>query len=230
MRTRRGFLATAGALTAGALAGCASTGGGGGSSTSNLTHVDVKKPVDVSTVSSMPTPVRGDPQSSVTVAVFEDYACPHCAHYATEIEPKVIENYTKPGKVRYEHHDFPIPVSKTWSWAAANAARAVQDAEGDDAFFSYTHTLFENQTSYVGRGSTGYDYLATVAQRLGADPTTVAKAAMGGKYDPVLKTDRQKGVTMGVKGTPTVFVNGSATKSYAYDTISAAIDAARSSS
>ncbi|WP_020221284.1 DsbA family protein [Halarchaeum acidiphilum] len=236
MRTRRDVLATAGAACAGLLAGCTGTNGGGSgdgttetnSTTRTLTDVDVPDDPDVTTVDSMPTPVRGDPDADVTVTVFEDYACPHCAHYATEVMPRIVENYTKPGTVRYEHRDFPIPVSEEWSWAGANAARAVQDALDDAAFFEYTHTLFAHQDAYVDAGARGYDYLGTVAADLGADATAVVRAAKGGKYTPYLKAERQTGKDMGVRGTPTVFVNGTATGDPGYDTISAKIDAALS--
>ena len=211
------------------LAGCAAGGGGGTSTKSrNLTHVDVSTPVDVQPVQSMPTPVRGDPNADVTVMVFEDYACPHCAHYETEVAPRVVRNYTAPGKIRYEHHDFPIPVSKEWSYAGANAARAVQSAVGDAAFFAYTHTLFANQQAYVGQGGRGYDYLGTAAQSAGASARDVVRAAKGGEYDPVLNADRQRGLKLGLRATPTVYVNGSKTESHGYDAVSSAIDSARS--
>lgn len=231
MRTRRDVLAAVGATAIATLAGCTTgRGNGNGKSTDakakNLTHVNVSTPVDVEQVQSMPTPVRGDPNANVTVMVFEDYACPHCAHYETEVAPRVVRNYTKPGKVRYEHHDFPIPVSKKWSYAGANAARAVQDALGDTAFFDYTHTLFANQQKYVRQGERGYDYLATVAQDAGASARDVVRAAKGGEYDPVLKADRKHGSNLGVRGTPTVFVNGTATKNHGYDAVSSAIDSA----
>jgi len=224
MRTRRELLAAGGALAVGALAGCSGALGNGSASgsTSSASQTSIEK------VQSLPTPVRGDPKASVTVMVFEDYACPHCAHYATEIEPDIVKNYTKPGKIRYEHHDFPIPVSKRWSWAGGNAARAVQDGQGDSAFFSYTHTLFANQSKYVNAGSSGYDYLGSAASGVGADASTVIAAAKNGTYDPVLKTDRKKGLKMGLRGTPTVYVNGKATNGYGYDTVSAAIDKALS--
>ncbi|GGM73466.1 protein-disulfide isomerase [Halarchaeum rubridurum] len=234
MRTRRDVLATAGALGAGLLAGCTSSGDGGGgesggsTTTRDLLDVDVPDDPDVETVDSLPTPVRGDPDAAVTVQAFEDYACPHCATYSTEVVPRLVESYIEPGEVRYEHHDFPLPVSEEWSWAAANAARAVQDALDDAAFFEYTATLFAHQDAYVGAGATGYDYLGTVADDLGADATAVVRAAKGGAYDPVIEADFETGREMGVQGTPTVFVDGEKTGDPGYDAISSAIDDARS--
>ncbi|GGL43281.1 hypothetical protein GCM10009037_28450 [Halarchaeum grantii] len=216
MSTRRDYLATAGALGVGLLAGCLGSGGDGSS-------------VDVEVVESMPTPVRGDPDADVTVQVFEDYACPHCATYATEVAPRVFEEYATPGTIRYEHHDFPIPVSETWSWAGANAARAVQEQVDVEAFFEYTHDLFANQGAYVGQGDAGYDFLGSTAEEYGADADAVVRAAKGGKYDPVLRAGKQAGRDMGLDGTPEVYVNGSATDGYEYGTVRDAIEAARQS-
>ena len=156
MHTRRTFLASAGLGVAG-LAGC--IGGNDGGSTA-------EDPVE-----SMPAPVAGNPDAGVTVMVFEDYSCPHCREFVLDVYPKVASNYVDPGKVRYEHHDFPIPVDSNWSWAAGSAARSVQDQTDDEAFYEYSHALFENQNQY------SYDRIASLAEGAGADPDRTREEA-----------------------------------------------------
>ncbi|MFC7045436.1 DsbA family protein [Halobacteriaceae archaeon GCM10025711] len=188
--SRRRLLVAAGAATAG-LSGCLGLGGGPSASGD--------------AVSELPPPVRGDPEADVTVMAFEDYACPHCAHYVLNILPDVVSNYAEPGKIRYEHHDFPIPVDGVESWRAGSAARAVQDTVGMDAFWEYSHKLYANQRNL------GLDLYEQLAREVGAeDPGAIRAAAEANRYKPVLEADRQKGSDMGVGGTPTVFVNGRA--------------------
>lgn len=172
-------------------------------------------------VESLPAPVQGDPDADVTVLAFEDYACPHCAAYVLDVLPELERAYVEPGTIRYEHHDYPIPVDGQWSWAAAGAARAVQAAAGDDAFFAYSRRLFENQDRY------SMDLLGSLATEVGADPDAVERAAQQGTYRPVLEADRKRGREMGLDGTPEIYVNGQKTPDYAYATIESAIEAAR---
>ena len=173
-------------------------------------------------VESLPAPVQGDPEADVTVMAFEDYACPHCRTYVLDVLPQIESEYVEAGAIRYEHHDFPIPVDGQWSWAAAGAARAVQDTVDDATFFEYSRLLFENQQQY------SMDLVGRLAEDVGADPATVRAAAENGTYRPVLEADRQRGREMNLRGTPQIYVNGSKTDGYDYETVAAAIDDATS--
>jgi protein-disulfide isomerase len=191
--TRRALLAGAGAAVA-ATAGClGSITGGGGDSDCDLS---ARQPVQ-----SLPAPALGPEDASVTIMAFEDFSCPHCRTYHLEELPS-IEAEVVGGDVRYEHHDLPIPVSQQWSWAAAGAARAVQDSTDDETFFAYAKSLFENQSSY------SMSLVQSLADEVGADGCDVRAAAENGRYRPVLEADRQAGLDMGVQGTPTLFVDG----------------------
>ncbi|MFC7095865.1 DsbA family protein [Halobaculum marinum] len=205
--TRRDVLATGAAGSVGLVAGCL-----GGSDEPEAT------------VESLPAPTHGPDDAPVTVAVYEDYACPHCQTFAVDVYPKLVADYVDPGDVRYEHRDFPIPVHDRWSWEAPGAARAVQDTVGVDAFFTFTKRLFAD--GWEG-GSMAYSssLLRTVAADVGADPDTVLEAAIAGRYRPVLEADRDAALDKGVRGTPTVVVNGSVVEGFDYQTVQSAIEA-----
>jgi len=185
--TRRRALALAGGLATGSIAGCFGLG-------------DAPDPSGEA-VESLPTPVQGDPESSITVAAYEDFSCPHCRDFHLNVYPDVVSEFVDTGRVRYEHHDFPIPVDDQWSWAVAGAARAVQDEVGDAAFFEYAALAFEQQGSY------SMDVLADLADEVDAPADAVRSAAENDTYAPVLEADRSDGQDRGVQGTPTVFVN-----------------------
>lgn len=193
-RTRRSVLAALGGATTVGLAGCLGSLGGG----SGLESCDI--PENGETVSDLPSPVAGNADADVVVKAWEDFACPHCAEYSLNVFPGLKSDYADPGKIRYEQHDFPF-LSAKWSWAAASAARGVQETVDDETYFEYAHELFSNQSKY------SMDLVQKLATQAGADGCTIRAAAVNETYKPVLEADKSKGKSAGVEGTPAVFVN-----------------------
>lgn len=223
--TRRAMLAALGGAATVGLAGClgggtapdgsdegVNTGTGGTDTRSEGTDTTATEP--------LPTPVRGDPDAGVTVLVFEDFACPHCRDYSLNVAPDVFADYADPGAIRYEFHDFPIPVDPQVSWNAACAARAVQARADAATFFEYAHALFENQSRL------GPEVYAELADGVGLDGAAIRESATAGEYRPTVEADRQYGQERGVQGTPTVAVDGRVVRP-TYEAISAAIEDAR---
>jgi protein-disulfide isomerase len=190
--SRRAYLAAGGASLA-SVTGC--LGGSSG------TVPDCPEAPE-GTVSEMPRPTLGDPDASVTVAVYEDFACPHCATFSLDVFPSVLAGFVDDGSIRYEHHDFPLPVNKKWSWAAASAARAVQDAADDETFFEYVHDLYENQQNY------SMSLVSELADGVGVTGCVAEVAAQELTYEPYLRAERRRAQDRGVPGTPAVYVDG----------------------
>lgn len=207
--TRRRFLAGAAVAGSAGLAGCGV-----------LDSTETKTTVDPD-AETLPTLVRGDPDADVTVMAFEDYDCGHCATFVLEHFPSLVSEYIEPETIRYEHHDFPLPLSDE-SWRAPNAARAVQDTVGEEAFWEFSHELYRNQSDL------GPSLYETVAEEVGADPETVRTAAVDETYEATVVADKQYGESLGVEATPTILVNDSTLDRYDFETISQAIEEARS--
>lgn len=209
-RSRRALLCGVGTGLTLALAGCQ---GGDGTGSDGTTTTPTPRPGgggDATTTTRtprprLPTPVAGDPEADVTLAVYEDYACPHCANYNAEGYPNLRAAYVEPGQIRYEHHDLPIPVADPGSWEAANAARAVQDRQGDATFYDYAAGLFANSADIPSRGLELYADLAT---ELELDGDAIRTAAENRAYRRTIRSDRQAGIEDGVSSTPTFQVNG----------------------
>lgn len=223
--SRRQFLAGSIALAT-ATAGCLS---GGQNSNNPLTPEDqefgtVAESTTPAGGDTLPAPVAGDPDADVTVIAYEDYACPHCSTYSLEVFPEIAADYLEDSTIRYEFHDFPIPVDETVSWEAANAARAVQANAGTQAFYVYSERLFRNQTSL---GPSAY---ASLTDGLDVDDETVRQAATSREYDQTIEADKQEAIDIGVEGTPTVFVNGEPIQwqEIAYEPVHEAIESALS--
>ena len=167
-------------------------------------------------------PTLGDPDAGVLVQAFEDFTCSHCARYKLDAFPTIREEYLASGDIRYEHWDFPIPVNETWAVPVASAARGVGARGGDEAFFAFSTAVYESQGSYSGEA------IGAAAEAADADPCAAMADAKFAAYEETSMDDRSEGESIGVSGTPAIFVNGNPVDGYSADAISAAIESALS--
>jgi len=188
-QTRRGFLAATASAAAVALAGCLSRGNGA-------------DPGDQAPGQPLPVPSKGDPDANVTVKVYEDYMCGGCLYYHSNVRPDVESEYVEPGAVHYEFHDYPLPVDKDLSWAAASAARAVQDIAGEDAFWTYQDRLFTEQSDL------DQDKLVSLAEGLVNDSSDIREAVEEQAYHETVDHYRSQGSDYGVERTPEIVIDG----------------------
>lgn len=210
--TRREYLALggAGAIIAGTGYYVTQKPGGGGR---ELPECGTEPPANLD------PPVIGDPGASVTVTEFADFSCPHCREYVLDVFPQIQQRYIRTGKIRYEHRDFPIPVT-IWSRPAANAARSVQHLGGDKAFFEYATTLYHHQGDY------SYELFNKLADAVNVPGEKVEQAARDGAYCAVLNESIREGIEKGVDVTPTLIVNGKELRGPSVEELSSAIEEA----
>lgn len=166
----------------------------------------------------LPTPTLGARDAAVVVAAWEDYRCSHCATFSAEVLPRIRESLVG-ADVRFEFHDFPLPVDR-WSWSVAMAARSVQERVGTEAFWTFAETAFDRQPTMDSMTA-----IRSVAETAGADPATVAEDVRAERHRPVAARDRQAGRDRGVDSTPTVFVDGERVAG-SYESIESAVESA----
>lgn len=207
--SRRTALRVTGVTAVTALAGCPTDGDGDAQTTDESPTPERQ----------LPAPTRGDAEAPITVAVYEDLACPHCRRYTEETEPELLTEYVEPGVVRYEWHDFPVPVAEPDSWLAANAARSVQaESRTNDGFWSFIGSVFERQEEL------SMDLYETLANDVGVDGETVRRDTENRTYEPTVIADREGGLERNVDGTPTVFVGDNRLEGPTFDVIRNAIE------
>jgi protein-disulfide isomerase len=146
----------------------------------------------------------GPATAPVTVVVFSDFECPYCKklHAVLAAEPLIAG-----GKVRLVFRHMPMQSHK-WAQKAAEAAVCAQLQNGD-AFWHLHDSLFENQDKITA------DNVAQKVDDLAAqvEPLNIRdfrdclrrQTSLG-----MVLRDRQIGTLVGVKGTPTIFINGEA--------------------
>jgi protein-disulfide isomerase len=224
--TLAAFLAAAG--PAGCLSGGA-TGDGSDSGTPAATPTDRRTPTPTPTpeVTEVPAlygpqslapPTLGDPDAEVTVAVYEDFRCPHCHDYHAETFDRLREEYIDEGTVRYEHHDFPV-INEN-SFQIAVAGDAVGYDAGDDAFWEFAAAVFGRATGRTGAGG-------PARRRGGRRRGPVVRSRRARPRGAVLRAVARRETAAqgrGYRPTPTVRVNGTETN-WGYRSVSTAIDA-----
>ena len=148
-----------------------------------------------------PTPGKtvGQKTAPTQIDVFLDLQCPPCKMFHDQTLPDVIQNYANKGKVFIIYHDFPLPMHNHAAEAAhwANAANAV------GKYQEVANALFKSQTQWATSG----DLRSVVAATLSAaELKTVEARLKDPAIDAALEKDRQLGVQMGLKQTPTLVV------------------------
>lgn len=80
----------------------------------------------------------GSPTAPVTVELFLDYECPHCAVFYREVVPPLMARYVEAGAVRLLHRDNPLRGHQY----AAQAARYVNAAGGAGYYQAAVDQIF----------------------------------------------------------------------------------------
>ncbi|NPA26286.1 MAG: DsbA family protein [Chloroflexi bacterium] len=141
-------------------------------------------------------PALGPEDAPVTIIEFSDYQCPYCRRFREQTLDKILETYGD--KVRFVYRDFPLESIHPY---AVSAAIAAECADEQGKFWPFHDKLFEG-------GKFGDDVYLQYAEELGLDVDEFARCIKEQRYlDEVMK-DLQDGLEVGVRGTPTFFING----------------------
>ena len=145
----------------------------------------------------------GNPDAVVVVQAWEDFLCPSCMQWTQLIEPRLVEDYVKPGLVRFEFRQFPL---QSHAPGSINAALASECAADQGGFWIYHHRLFQAQND----GQSGYtlDRLVQYADEVGLDGRTLLQCMSGQKYAAQVNDSVNQALALGLNATPSVLVNG----------------------
>jgi protein-disulfide isomerase len=141
--------------------------------------------------------VRG-PSAARLLVEYGDYECPYSRRAFREIER--VERRLE-GGLRFAFRHFPLTEIHPHALAAAAAAEAAAEQQ---RFWDMHETLFHRQHALEGEDIRGY------AQDLGLDLELFDKDRAGDAVLARVRRDVESGLATGeVRGTPTLFVNGS---------------------
>lgn len=184
-------------------------------------------------VSAGNLPTLGGANAKVLVVEWADYQCPFCKQYFQNVEAQLKKDYIDSGKIKYAFRDFPFLGQASTDPAgdeSVNSANATRCANEQGKFWDY-HDYLYNHQGQENQGAFSKDNLKKFAQALSLNTDQFNGCVDSNKYNSDVTKDLSAGRTVGVNGTPTVYVNGvQIVGSQPYDVFKTEIDKALTSS
>ncbi len=162
------------------------------------------KSSDASTATTSSTDfrnVRGEVNAPVTIEEFGDFQCPPCGALHPVLK-KVEEEYGS--RLRVVFHNAPVLALHKHALQAAHAAEA---AGLQGRFWEMHDLLFERQREWSESGD-ARTLLIGYARTLGLDMERFARDMEGEEAARRISADKQRGLSVDISGTPTLFLNG----------------------
>src|SRR5262249_2322689 len=138
----------------------------------------------------------GPMQGQLTVVEFSDFQCPFCEKFSRALA-SVRTAY--PTRITTVFHNFPL-TSHSFAYAAARAAEC---AGAQGAFERYHDVLFAKRDSVGKKSFVAFANEAGVKDLAGFEACNASTVKVGS-----IERDIAMGRRLGVRGTPTVFLNG----------------------
>ena len=145
-------------------------------------------------------PSRGPDKAPVTIVEFSDLQCPHCK----DAQPIIDKLLTEEPNARFVFQNFPLP-SHNWAAKAANYADCI-GRSSKDAFWKFVQGTFDAQSSITEANAD--EKLTAIADTAGVKGAEMATCAAKADTKTRVEQSVALGQSVGVTGTPTVFVNG----------------------
>lgn len=150
--------------------------------------------VPAAPVSLQGAPTRGSRDARVAIIEYSDFACPHCASFARDTLPLLMQMYIDPGTVMLAFRHLPSerlhPLALTAAEAAECAAQQGRFWEMHDRMFTAD---FEVNTQSLGR----------LADAIGLNTPRFAECLQGAHTSSRIREDVLGASHVGVGGTPT---------------------------
>ena len=149
-----------------------------------------------------PAHIRGNPDAAVTLEEFGDFQCPPCGQFAGFVD-ELLKEYDS--RLRLVFRNFPLPGHQH----AREAALAAEAAGLQGKFWEMYDTLYREQSLW-SNASDVRGLFESYAGTLGLDVDRFKKDMDGDKVRERIDSDHALADFLGVKVTPTLFINNRA--------------------
>ena len=140
-------------------------------------------------------PALGPEDAPITIIEFSDFNCPYCRKFHAETFTPLMEAY--PNQIRFVYRDLPITSAES-----TVAAQAANCAGKQGSYWEFHDALFSGE---LGLGRAAYE---AYGERLGLNVEALAVCLDAGGEQAEVESDAREATALGVRGTPTFFING----------------------
>jgi protein-disulfide isomerase len=147
---------------------------------------------------------KNNSNSIVVVKVFSSLTCPHCADFHGKIYEELEKEYIRVGKVKFEHHSFPLDL------AALNAEKILQCNSNSQVNFKFLSEIYKKQNKWA----TGSDIniinnsIKSVGKKFSLTEEEMNKCLADKKLEEKILNERIEATkNYEVNSTPTIYIN-----------------------
>ena len=163
----------------------------------------------------------GAVDAPVKIVEYASFTCPHCAHFHEVVFAKLKAEYIDTGKVYFTLRE--VYFDRYGLWAAI-----VARCGGEMRYFGIHDILFATQKDWAGSDDPAVvvGNLKTIALSVGMEAAAVDACLNDAPMaEALIKRFETNMAADDVKGTPTIFVNGTKYSNMSYEDLKAIIDA-----
>ncbi|WP_291844839.1 thioredoxin domain-containing protein [Maricaulis sp.] len=150
--------------------------------------------------------VLGAQDADLLVIEYASFACPHCAHFQTEVWPMIRSEFVDTGRVRYS-----VRPMLTSPPQIAGAGVILSECVPDDRYFDAIDLLFHEQASIFQTARDGGDVLG-VYNRIAAATGGSAESLLACFQDPAANEQvnalAMQAAEDGINSTPSFIIAG----------------------
>ena len=156
-------------------------------------------------------PLRGTPDAKVTIVNFDDLECPYCARMHEQLFPATLDRYK--GLVKFFYKDYPLVEIHPWAMRAAVNANCLAE-QSPEAYWKFVDYVHSHGSDITGPSKDVHEAQKTLdkltrdeGQRSQLDQPKL-DACIVKQDDSTVRASMKQGDSLGVNGTPTLFING----------------------
>jgi len=150
------------------------------------------------------TQSKNNSNSILVVKVFSSLTCPHCADFHGAIYKKLKNEYISIGKIKFEHHAFPLDL------AALNAEKILQCSTDDQTNMSFLTEIYKKQNKWTVGSDIEVinESIKKIGKEFNLTESQMNKCLVDENLEEKILNERIKSQkNYKVKSTPTIYLN-----------------------
>lgn len=168
----------------------------------NTQNSNQSKIADSSVLMKSNSHMTGNKSAKVNIVEFGDYECPACGA-AYPVTKQILNEYQNNPDFNFVFRNFPLPQHSN----APMAAEAAEAAGAQGKFWQMHDKLYETQNDWVNLSDPS-SLFVSYASALRLNLNQFQSDLKQNKYAPVIQSDQNDGLSLGINSTPTFFING----------------------